>query len=262
MERAYAGIDVAFAKGKRLPIVVTVRRGSVVEPLPLRDLVERPPIGQGNARALDPAVLLSFAEAAAHYLHAVEKSFNVTIERIAIDAPSGPCAAGEKRRLAERSLDSRGISCIATPSAASFEQIRQRAGTHLAGGGAESRIPGANQLWMLVGFELFGRLGREWECIEVFPQAIVFTLGASETHKSKGAGLARQLSAASRMTNWPQPPHTNRLESIGFGGRSDKLDAYLSAWLASLNESEREALGVPPDDAIWIPRLGKALQGK
>jgi hypothetical protein len=105
---------------------------------------------------------------------------------------------------------------------------------------------------MLVGFELYGRLIRDWECIEVFPQAIVFALGANGTHKSKALGLAHQLLAVSGMTNWPNPAHTNRLESIGFGGRSDKLDAYLSAWIAALEESEREALGAPPDDAIWI----------
>ena len=154
MERAYAGIDVAFAKGKRLPIVVTVRRGSVVEPLPLRELSKRPPVGQGNARALESAVLRSFADDAAGYLREVEASFGVNIERVAIDAPRGPCSSSQKRRLAERGLDGRGISCIATPTTAGFEQVVQRARTHLAGGGAESRIPAANQTWMLAGFDL------------------------------------------------------------------------------------------------------------
>jgi len=38
----------------------------------------------------------------------------------------------------------------------------------------------------------------------------------------------------------------------GYGPLHDRLDAYLAAWVASVGESEREALGSPPDDVIWI----------
>jgi hypothetical protein len=205
---------------------------------------------------LEADVIRSFAEAAANYLGKVEAAYGVRIERVAIDAPSGPCSLGETRRQAELDLDKRGIRCIATPTSDSFDQILRRARAHLAAGGAESRIPAANQLWMLAGFELFKRLARRWECIEVFPQAIVAMLGAAKLHKSTAAGIAAQLAATSRLTRWPTPPEPKRLAPIGFGSRSDKLDAYLSAWVASLSETEREVLGLPPDDAIWIPRAG------
>jgi hypothetical protein len=45
------------------------------------------------------------------------------------------------------------------------------------------------------------------------------------------------------------------LSGIGFGHQHDRIDAYLSAWVASLEDQDREALGKPPDDVIWIPRL-------
>ena len=44
--------------------------------------------------------------------------------------------------------------------------------------------------WMLVGSELFERLRRDWECLEVFPQATMFMLDASVTHMSKPEGVA------------------------------------------------------------------------
>jgi hypothetical protein len=63
--------------------------------------------------------------------------------------------AGEKRREAEKALDAAGISCFTTPSAETFDFIKHKVKTHLDTGGAENRLPHANQLWMLVGFELF-----------------------------------------------------------------------------------------------------------
>ena len=41
------------------------------------------------------------------------------------------------------------------------------------------------------------------------------------------------------------------------GKRHARLDAYLAAWVAALPEDQREALGLPPNDAIWIPRLDR-----
>ena len=83
-------------------------------------------------------------------------------------------------------------------SAAEFEAIRNKVKTHLESGGAESRIPSANQLWMLVGFALFERLRKEWECLEVFPQAIAAVLEARAIHKRERAGVQAQLAAAAR----------------------------------------------------------------
>lgn len=44
------------------------------------------------------------------------------------------------------------------------------------------------------------------------------------------------------------------LSPIAFGPQHDALDAYLSAWVAALDEKQRIALGDPPDDVIWVPR--------
>jgi len=97
-------------------------------------------------------------------------------------------------------MDQQRISCFATPSRAEFEDIVARARQHLAVGGSQSRIPHANQLWMLVGFALYETLSSEYECIEVYPQATVATLGISGVHKSKRAGFEAQLVGATEAT--------------------------------------------------------------
>lgn len=148
---AYVGVDVAFAKKKRLPIVVcTVRDGRFV-PLQLRESTAKPPHGKGNARILDVEEVERFASETADYLNAIEAEFGVCIRRIAIDAPSSPKGDGVRRRLCEAALDDRRISCITTPSALDFDVIRKKGTAHLVAGGAESGMPAANQLWMLVG---------------------------------------------------------------------------------------------------------------
>jgi hypothetical protein len=165
---------------------------------------------------------------------------------------------GTKRRLAELALDSRRISCITTPDEVQFTAIRAKATAHLTQGGTIARMPHANQLWMLVGFALFTQLRIHWECLEVFPQATVALLGVAGIHKSKRDGLQAQLSAAARWTGWPDPPVISALHPIGYGSPHDQLDAYLAAWVASLGPSDREALGTPPNDVIWVPRLSMA----
>ena len=249
---AFAGIDVAFAKRKYLPISVCVRRNKNLTPLFLRSkLVPFPPRGHGNAKILDDEIVMDFTESTFRYLRVVEKVFGVTIRRIAIDAPSEPKANGAARREAEKGLDKKGIRCITTPDTNQFNAIRAKAQAHLSGGGAESRLPHANQLWMLVGFELFKRLRQEWECLEVFPQAIAVALGSAKIHKSKINGLLCQLSAAARFTGWPKTICKSSLKYIGYGSLHDRLDAYLSAWIASLDIDQREPIGIPPDDVIW-----------
>jgi hypothetical protein len=255
MTEAYAGIDVAFAKQKRLPIAVCVLRGAALEPLPLRSATPKPPRGKGNAKAIDQPPVEAFAEETAKYLKAIEASQAVTIRRVAIDAPSNPKRPEDSRRECERSLDAHQIRCIATPSAAEFKKIRARVRKHLADGGAESRIPSANQLWMLVGFALFKRLRLDWECLEVFPQAIAAVLEAHDLHKSRPGGVEAQLAAAARHTGWPTRIDRRELAEIGFGSQADRLDAYLAAWVASLDDCDRQAWGRPPCDAIWVPKL-------
>ena len=252
---AFAGIDVAFAKKKHLPISICVRRGGTLEPLLLRKESLVPPSGHGNAKSLDYEIVMDFAESTAKYLHDVERVCGVRIRRIAIDAPSDPKSNGSPRREAEKGLDERGISCFTTPDTVQFNSIRAKAQAHLISRGEESRLPHANQLWMLVGFELFRRLRKEWECLEVFPQAIAKKLGAAGIHKSRVEGLICQLSAAARFTGWPKAEYKSSLKDIGYGSVHDKLDAYLAAWVASLDIEDREAIGILPDDVIWVPRI-------
>jgi hypothetical protein len=253
---AYAGIDVAFAKGKALPVAVCVLRDGRLEPLPIRDAqAPRPPRGAGNPKTLEVEIVEAFAKDTVRYLRDIEHTYGVTIRRIAIDAPSDPKKAGAHRREAEQALDRRGISCITTPNCDEFDAIRRRATAHLEAGGAISRLPHANQLWMLVGFALFRILRQTWECLEVFPQATVKILGAADVHKSRSGAVESQLAAAAKYTRWPLSPTTEALIKVGHGALHDRLDAYLAAWVASLEPEMREPIGVPPNDVIWIPKI-------
>jgi hypothetical protein len=162
-----SGVKVG-AKRKRLPVCLCVWTGGRLIPLPLALRgAPAPPRGRGNVVALDSEAVASFAEETVRYLRQLEKHFGVSIRRIAIDAPSEPRADRLTRRLAETALDQRQISCFATPSAAEFEIIRRKVRDHLSEGGLESRLPHANQLWMLVGFALFNVCsanGIVWRC--------------------------------------------------------------------------------------------------
>ncbi len=264
MMDAFAGIDIACRKGKRLPVALCVwdEAGCLV-PKPVRERsAPDPPRGAGNVAALDPVAATRFADETAVYLRRLEEHFKVRIRRVAIDAPSDPRRGDLKRRKAEEALDARGIRCFATPCAADWTQIREKVRDHLDAGGAESRLPHANQLWMLVGFALFERLRRDWECLEIFPQAIAWVLGASATHKSKPGGVVAQLAAAAQFTGWPNLPVESSLRTVAHGPTHDGLDAYLAAWVAGLRPEARIALGAPPDDVIWIPSLTAAPDGR
>lgn len=260
--KAFAGIDVAFAKRKILPIVVCTWEEGTFSPLPLHgSKAGIPPHGQGNVKTLDQKTVAEFAESTFRYLLDVEKEFKVNIRRIAIDSPSSPKLTGMPRRKAEEALDVRGISCITTPDAQQFMNIRNEVMEHLKNNGLESHLPHANQLWMLVGFELFRRLRQKWECIEVFPHAIAVSLNSAVIHKSQSDGFHRQLSSIARYTGWPNTPSKKDkdaieiIKKIGYGKLHDKLDSYLASWVASLEACHREALGTPPNDVIWIPKV-------
>jgi hypothetical protein len=135
--------------------------------------------------------------------------------------------------------------------------IRDKVARHLAGGGPESRLPHANQLWMQVGFVLFEHLSELAECIEVYPQSIARVIGSGVIHKSSRGSAIDQLRAASRFTGWPLPNEESSLRSIGWTPTHDLVDAYLAAWVAALGEGERIGLGSPPDDVIWVPRTDR-----
>lgn len=251
---AFVGIDVACGRRKALPISVCVKQGGRLTPLPLRTAAE-PPRGGGNILALEAAWRDDFAAQTESYLSAVEKAFSVQIKRVAIDAPSAPCKDDLTRRLAERALDARRISCFTTPTSTQFGAVEEKALAHLAAGGPENRLPHANQVWMLVGFALFKRLGQTWPCLEVYPQATVALLGCGKLHKSSSTGLSEQTRAVGQRLGWDEAEFAWALKGSGFGQLHDQFDAYLAAWVASLDEAEREPLGVPPTDVIWVPKL-------
>lgn len=259
MNDAFVGIDVAFAKGKRLPIVIARWVDGDLVPYSLRSAPFEPPRGLGNRATLDEVSVRAFALEAVHYVESVCAYLSVNPKRIALDAPSMPTNPGEKRRAAEKALDASGISCFTTPSAADFEKIAQKVQIHLAKGGQENRLPHANQLWMMVGFELYRAFSKLAPCLEVFPQATIRMLGAGALHKSKQGGVSEQMAAVSSFTGWPSSQSFEApLAGIAFGPTHDALDAYLSAWVAALPESDRVALGKPPDDVIWVPRINSS----
>jgi hypothetical protein len=255
----FVGIDLAIAKNKHLPVVVCTWEHDHLIPQPLRRLNLTPPRGRGNAATLDRNSVQSFAREAAAYVAAVCDRLELNPMRIGIDAPSAPRSPHLVRREAEVALDRAGIGCFATPSASEFDDIRALVARHLSTGGAEDRIPHANQLWMLVGFALFEELERLAPCLEVFPQATARAMGSGQVHKSRPGAVKAQLAAAAGCTGWPLSRAGEcGLEEIAWGPSHDQLDAYLSAWVASLEESDRVAYGRPPDDAIWVPRVRRA----
>ena len=254
-----------MADGKRLPVCVCCWRDGRLVPLPLKTPGQDagaaawmlPPEMPGNERIVDAAVREALAREVAEYLRAVEEGWGVRIARIGIDAPREPRPAGMDLRACEAALGERGISFIQTPDQSVFDRIPEDVAAYQRDRSARKGLPQANRIWMLFGFDLFRVLSAEgWECLEVYPQATVRVIGAGERHKGSLDGVLEQLTAAAAHTGWPDPVSVDPLRGIAFGGRDDCLDAYLAAWVAALDEADREPLGKPPHDAIWVPRVG------
>ena len=248
------GIDVACKKRKVLPIVVARWESGRLVPMDLkRPMAVSPPRGGGNENALRPEWTQAFADQTARFLHDVERAAPGRIRRIAIDAPRTPATKGVLR-ASEAELKRRGWHYIETPCREKFVEAAEEFAAQE--GNPNRKVPRPNQLWMLVGFELFATLARGWECLEVYPQAIVRTLGATASKKTP-EGLRDQYQRASTRTGWGSTGDELRqeLKNTSFGYPDDRLDAFLSAWVASLSPEHREALGEPPNDAIWIPRI-------
>jgi hypothetical protein len=253
---AFVGIDVAFAKRKRLPMCICVREGKRLRLVPLKERgLPKPPAGRGNRAALEQREVEQFALEVLSYLRVLEQRLGLSIKVIALDCPRRPKKNGTARRAADAAMDACGISCFATPSQAEFEAIREKVKAFLRDGGAESKMPNANQLWMLVGFRLFSVLEKHYECREVFPQAIIARLDRAAQHKSTSDGYSTQLAAAARVTGTSADKLAHDLHSSVYGLRHDRLDAYFSAWIASLPISNLEACGKLPWDAIWVPKI-------
>jgi predicted nuclease with RNAse H fold len=247
---AYCGIDLAFAKRKTLPVAVCVRDGTRVRPLSLRSVPHlAPPRGAGNRATLDASTLVQFADDVLTYLRGVERRFDVAIAVVAIDAPRQPAPEGG-RRACETAMDAAGWSCFTTPSSSQWAIIRRRVSAHLARGGSESTLPHANQLWMLVGFAVFERLQREFDCIEVFPSAIVRSFDSTVPHKTTADGFSRQLDILRKGMQVDD----GQFSCSCRGPRHDQLDALLSAWVASAPTPVRVAFGDGQSDTIWTVR--------
>ena len=251
----FIGIDVACAVGKRLPICI-VSKGNPVMPLRVPNhLSAAIPRGVGN-RAITSAS--PFREAAGGVVKAIRRvldDMDWRVERIAIDAPAAPPFAAP--RASESELGHLGLSSLRTPAASDWAGIREKCLCHLDSGGSAATFPHANKIWMLFGFELFAQIRNRFcaEVIEVYPFAIVRALLPACQHKSTDQGYRDQLAAVAARTGWAPQDLEACLKATVHGGRHDRLDAFMAAWVASLGFEQRRAFGDPqqPEDAIWVP---------
>jgi predicted nuclease with RNAse H fold len=253
----FVGIDVACAKRKRLPICFAAYEGSRLEPLliPL-ELAEKFPVGRGNVEIAQDAPFRREAAALTDALNHVCMAQGWSIMRIAIDAPAAPPATGI--RASEQALRDSGLSSFQTPNVEGWNRLRQDCRKHLRVEGPLNRLPHANKIWMLYGFEIFKalRAGCTGEVIEVYPYAIVHALLRECPHKSTPEGYRRQVETLANETGWNWNDLEYALGRAVPGTKHDKLDAFMAAWIASLAPQSRRAYGNEknPDDAIWVPR--------
>ena len=247
---------MSVSRNKRVPVSACVREHNRLVPLELRDL--KSPLGPGNAAILWEKETAQFAKQTAEFLAEVAQCRKLEIVRIAIDAPRDYRSEDRGLRESEEELRKHGIAFFVTPSRTEFKEIRRRAREHLCKGGETSYLPSANRLWMLAGFQIWRALTAafaETEFLETHPHAISVRLKAAKPKKSSAAGFQSRLNAVCRLTGWESTDDLkHRLQKQGYGSSHDKLDAFLSAWVASLARDEREALGQLPNDAIWVPR--------
>lgn len=264
MKLVFVGIDVAMAKKKRLPISVCQFEDKKLRPLQLKYGFDKPPSGMGNKEALETKKRAEFASSVSTWLKKLQCDKEMKVVRVAIDAPSTYCDDNKNRRDSEKALGEAGISCFTTPTKEQFDQKVKKAQHHLSEGGSESKIPNANQIWMLVGFALFEQLQKDgFFCIETYPQAIVHALNCSAIHKSKKDGYAAQLESTAKATHFSSSKDLQTsLDKMGFGSRDDKLDAFLSAWVASLETNERKTYGKQPSDSIVVPNMERIAKLK
>jgi predicted nuclease with RNAse H fold len=248
---------VACAKDKPLPICFVRIEGERVVPITIpREIVATLPRGSGNAEVEEEHPFRLKANTLVRYLKAAAAECHCNVKRIAIDAPAAPPRNG--RRNSERELERAKIPCIPTPDVATWHMILRKCRRHLKCGKPLNRLPHANRIWMLYGFRIFAALRASGiEAIEVYPQAIVRTLirGACP-HKSTPQGYERQLRVIARRTGWRPRELERALAAASAGSRHDRLDAFMAAWVASLEPRDRVAFGNErdPRDAIWVPK--------
>ena len=253
----FVGIDVACAKRKRLPICFTTFNRNRLEPLEVpRELTARFPVGRGNDQITQDNPFRSEAETVADVLDDIAAKRAWRIVRVAIDAPAFKPTTGS--RTSELSLRRRGLSSFLTPDMDEWNRIRQVCQEHLLAGRPLNRLPHANKIWMLFGFEIFKALRAKGtsDVIEVYPYAIVRALLDKCLHKATPEGYRCQLKAVAAATNWNWNNLEFTLKRSVPGNRHDRLDAFMAAWVASLPRKSRRAYGneKDPNDAIWVPR--------
>jgi hypothetical protein len=252
LQAAFAGIDVAIAMGKKLPICISVIKNNRLTPLTLKaSCFPVPPVGCGNAAMIDGSRVSDFVNEALEYLRTVERIAGVRLQAIAIDGPRVPARLG--RRACEAALDKMGIHCYPTPTEQQCMDMRTHARLHLEAGRPLNRVPHGFQLWMLASFEFFSKLSCYWDCLEVYPQATIRVLGGGLDHKTSAKGLAAQVELISRFTGWTSQQLKRELAASVFGANHDRLDAYMCSWIASLYPDRVLACGFPPGDVIWVP---------
>jgi predicted nuclease with RNAse H fold len=253
----FIGIDVACAKKKRLPICFASYVNKRLEPLEApQGLTEKIPRGRGNREITDAQPFKQLAIQVVDAIQMIAEERGWAIKRIAVDAPAAAPASGI--RASEAALSKLRLSNFQTPNAAEWPGIRNKCNAYLSAGHELTGLPYANMIWMLYGFEIFKLLReRRFEVIEVFPYSIVRALLPTCMHKSTKEGYADQLKAIAERTGWGgDPPSLEKtLEDRVSGSRHDRLDAFMAAWVASLDPKDREAHGDAAnlDDAIWVP---------
>lgn len=258
MKEVFLGIDVASAQRKRLPLCFVEKKLGRLEPLFLpEELSQSFPRGSGNAAIVEPNPFSALALQVARSIQQTCAQLQWTLVCAAVDAPAAP---PEDHRRCEVELSAAGFSVFKTPRAGDWPVIIKKCRDHLSKGGALSRIPHANKIWMQYGFELFAALQKSgFYVIEVYPFSIARTLIGKHPHKSSHEGYDRQLDAIARHTGWGAQELHRALQSCVPGTHHDRLDAFMAAWVASLPAAKRSAYGNPAcqGDAIWVPALGR-----
>jgi hypothetical protein len=249
------GIDVACARFKRLPICFAALNGKRLEPLSLPDaLAAKIPVGSGNIEIQEASPFNSTAAALVDALDEIAKEQDWRIARVAMDAPAAPPRTGE--RASEVALRKLGLASFQTPDVSRWIEVKSACRGHLEAHRPLAHLPHANKVWMLYGFEIFNALRAKSaiEAIEVYPYAIVRALVPACPHKSSLEGYRRQLEAVAAATGWTGADLQEVLSRAVPGRIHDRLDAFMSAWVASLDGQQRRAYGNENDrdDAIWV----------
>lgn len=251
MGRLFVGIDLAVAKGKQLPVCLATNDGARLHLFPR---CEGYPHGPGNEQLVrEPRAAAAFAVTVAGFLEATARKLGLPIFRISIDAPRTLRPPDVPARACETAL---GLSLFTTPTHEELDAILDAGKRHLNQGGVASRLPNANRIWMLAGFELFRAFAeRHWRCVEVYPFATMTRVfpGGNVPSKKTAYGRRQQLNRLVQLTG-NQRSRLGDLSRFIPGSAHDRIDALGAAWVASLARGEYQDVGPRGEDRIRVPR--------